>query len=460
MKRALSRRTFIQSSLTAGASLAGLVGCSGGGSSTSASSLSSGGGTGGGGNAGAFTNPILVVINVDGGWDWLNVLPPDSGANLTAYQARRSTLRITPSTTLGSGVGLNGDFIGLDVLHAQGKVAWVAGLSMPNPNLSHFTAGDLWAQGGTSGSNPSTLNGTGWLGRFADQTFDAANAIQGVTTISSVHRMIAGARRSFIPITSTNGFRYPGSLRNATLQTPYSTDSLLLQSAYNLGATSISADSVSRTAYELVAKSQKSFYDATQSISTLTARTPSVPYPGDSNYINANGAVLSNSLSAQFKLIASMIAANLPIQVYYCRLGGWDTHSNQLIAMKNLLSTLGGSIKSFYEDLGTITTSTGSAQNRVMMMTWSEFGRRVTENSGGTDHGTNSLSLCIGNSIKGGLYGAYPNLANLDNNANMRYSSESDFRSMYATILDRWLGQATTSTNTLLGSNYPRMNFL
>lgn len=459
MKRTLSRRTFLQSSLTASASLAGLVAC-GGGSSGATIPISSGGGTGGGGNAGAFTNPILIVINVDGGWDWLNVLPPDSGTNLTAYQTRRSTLKITPATTLGSGVGLNGDFIGLDVLHAQGRVAWVTGLSMPTPNLSHFTAGDLWAQGGTTGSNPTTLNGTGWLGRFGDQTFDAANAIQGITTVSSVHRMIAGAQRSFIPITSTNGFRYPGSLRNTTLQTPYSTDTTLLQSAYNLAASSVSSDSVSRAAYELVAKSQKSFYDATQSISSLTSRTPSVPYPGDSNYINTNGAALSGSLSSQFKLIASMIAANLPIQVYYCRLGGWDTHSNQLTTMKNLLSTLGGSIKSFYDDLGTITTSTGLAQNRVMMMTWSEFGRRVTENSGGTDHGTNSLSLCIGNSIKGGLYGAYPNLASLDNNGNMLYSSGSDFRSMYATVLDRWLGQATTSTNTLLGSNYARMNFL
>lgn len=220
--------------------------------------------------------------------------------------------------------------------------------------------------------------------------------------------MIAGARRSFIPITSTNGFRYPGSLRNTTLQTPYSTDTTLLQSAYNLAASSVSSDSVSRAAYELVAKSQKSFYDATQGISSLTSRTPSVPYPGDSNYINTNGAALSGSLSSQFKLIASMIAANLPIQVYYCRLGGWDTHSNQLTTMKNLLSTLGGSIKSFYDDLGTITTSTGLAQNRVMMMTWSEFGRRVTENSGGTDHGTNSLSLCIGNSIKGGFMALTP----------------------------------------------------
>ena len=458
MNSHVTRRTFLESSLAASASLAGLTACSGGGAANGGSATTPSGG--GGGTSSSFTNPILVVINIDGGWDWLNVVPPDSGTNLTAYQFRRPTLKITPATSLGGGVGLNGDFVGMDSLHARGKVAWLMGLGMPSPNLSHFTAGDLWAQGGTSGSNPVTLNGSGWLGRFADQAFDVNNAIQGITTVSSVHRMLTGTSRSFIPITSVAGFRYPGSLRNATLQSPYSNDTTLLQSAYNLAASSTSSDNASRGAYALVAQSQKSFYDATQSLVNLAARTPSIPYPGDSNYVNSNGATLSGTLSSQLKLVASMIAANLPIQVYYCRLGGWDTHSNQLSTMKNLLSTLGGSMKSFYEDLGSITTPTGLAQDRVLMMTWSEFGRRVTENSGGTDHGTNSLSLCIGNRIQGGLYGVYPNLSGLDSNGNMIYSSASDFRSMYATILDRWLGQATTTTNTLLGSNYARMTFL
>lgn len=456
MTQSLSRRSFLQSTLIAGASLAGLTACSGGGVSgaTSISTPPGGGGTSG------FSNPILVVINIDGGWDWLNVLPPDAGNNLTAYQFRRPSLKVTPSTSLGGGVGLNGDFIGMDSLHARGKVAWIAGLGMPSPNLSHFTAADLWAQGGTSGSNPVTLNGSGWLGRFADQVFDVTNAIQGITTQNSVHRMLIGNSRSFIPISSAAGFRYPGSLRNTTLQSPFSNDNTVLQSAYNTSANSVSSDLVSMAAYAAVAKSQKSFYDAAQSLVTLSSRTPSVPYPGDTGYVNPNGATLSNTLSTQLKLVASMIAANLPIQIYFCRLGGWDTHSNQLITMKNLLSTLGGSLKSFYEDLGTLTTPMGLAQDRVLMMTWSEFGRRVPENSGGTDHGTNSLSLCIGNQIQGGLYGVYPNLSSLDSNGNMTYSAASDFRSMYATVLDRWLGQATTSTNAMLGSNYPRMNFL
>ena len=95
-----------------------------------------------------------------------------------------------------------------------------------------------------------------------------------------------------------------------------------------------------------------------------------------------------------------------------------------------------------------------------MIITYSEFGRRVQENKGGTDHGTMGLSLCVGRAVKGGHYGAYPDLTSLDSNGNMKYSAAADFRSLYATVLERWLGLAATSTNTVLGSSYTRMNFL
>ncbi|MFZ1612964.1 MAG: DUF1501 domain-containing protein, partial [Holophaga sp.] len=121
---------------------------------------------------------------------------------------------------------------------------------------------------------------------------------------------------------------------------------------------------------------------------------------------------------------------------------------------------LGGAIRAFYDDLKSITTTSGNAQDRVMVLGYSEFGRRVKENNGGTDHGTAGLAFCLGNVVKGGLYGNYPDLANLDSNGNMRYSATADFRNLYATVLDRWLGQATTTTNTLLGANYPRFGFL
>jgi uncharacterized protein (DUF1501 family) len=241
-------------------------------------------------------------------------------------------------------------------------------------------------------------------------------------------------------------------------------DATLIESGWG---NSLSATS-SNPGYQAAAAAGKLFFDAQNNSAfgtggSLTTRTPTVPYPGDAAYLIKradNGGNLTGSLSNQFKLIAQMIAAGLPTQVYFSRLGGWDTHSNQAIDHPNLQRALGGSIKAFYDDLASITTSSGNAQDRVMIITYSEFGRRVQQNAGGTDHGTMGLSLAVGKAVKGGLYGAYPDLTSLDSNGNMKYSSAADFRSLYATVLERWLGLAATTTNTLLGSSYSRLGFL
>jgi uncharacterized protein (DUF1501 family) len=122
------------------------------------------------------------------------------------------------------------------------------------------------------------------------------------------------------------------------------------------------------------------------------------------------------------------------------------------------MRALGGSIRAFYDDLASIQTADGNAQERVMILAWSEFGRRVPENQGGTDHGTAGLAFCVGRAVRGGFYGDYPNLNDLDRNANMRFTV--DFRSLYATVLERWLGLAQTTTDSILGSAYPRLGFL
>jgi uncharacterized protein (DUF1501 family) len=438
-----TRREFIQTLGATSAALAGLSACSGGGH-------------GGGSTTQPPTPvpaaPILVVVNIDGGWDWLNVTPPNGGANLPVYQAKRATLGIDQATLidLGGGMGLNPDLSGLDVLHAAGRVAWLPGIGMPNPNLSHFTARDLWGQGA------AVPAGTGWLGRYADG-LPAWGALQGLTVTSDLILMLRGLRQSFVSITSAGGYVFPAYLfSGATMP-----DATLIETGWG---NSLSATS-SNPGYQAAAAAGKLFYDAQNNPAfgtggSLLTRTPTVPYPGDAAYPGKrlSGAALTSSLSTQFKLIAQMIAAGLPTQVFFSRLGGWDTHSNQAVDHPNLQRALGGSIKAFYDDLASITTPLGNAQDRVMIITYSEFGRRVQENNGGTDHGTAGLSFCVAKAVKGGLYGGYPDLSNLDANGNMKFTT--DFRSLYATVLDRWLGQATSSTNGLLGSAYPRLGFL
>ncbi|GLH73198.1 hypothetical protein GETHLI_17000 [Geothrix limicola] len=444
-----TRREFIQTLGATGAALAGLTACSGGGKSSG----------GGGGStqppAPPPASPILVIVNIDGGYDWLNVMPPNAGSNLGVYQTKRATLGITDSgllTDLGSGAALNKDFTGMDTLSALGRVAWIPGIGMPNPNLSHFTSIDLWGQGATVPA------GTGWLGRFADTAFSpSGDVLRGLSVTSDLPVMLKGASRSFVSIPSAGGYVFPAYLLNGGTVP----DAATLETGWGTALNATSPD----PGYAAGAQAGKLFFDAQNNPAfgtggALAARTPSVAYPGDTTYpiTRLSGSPLTSSLSNQFKLIAQMIAAGLPGQVYFSRLGGWDTHSNQAVDHPNLQRALGGSIKAFYDDLATITTSAGNAQDRVMILAYSEFGRRVQENNGGTDHGTAGLAFCVGKAVKGGFYGAYPDLTNLDANGNMKFTT--DFRSLYATVLDRWLGQATSTTDTLLGSAYPRLGFL
>ncbi len=444
-----TRREFIQALGATGAALAGLSACGGGG----------GNGSSGGGSTQppipVPAAPILVVVNIDGGWDWLNVLPPNSGTNLGVYQAKRANLGITNPTLLtdlGGGIALNHDFIGMDQLHALGRVAWIPGIGMPNPNLSHFTSIDLWGQGATVPA------GNGWLGRFADSAFNpSGDVLRGLTVTSDLPVMLKGSNRSFVSIPSAGGYVFPAYLfSGATMP-----DATLLEGGWGTALNATSID----PGYLAAAQAGRLFFDAQNNPAfgtggSIATRTPTVPYPGDATYpvTKLSTAPLTSSLSNQFKLIAQMIAAGLPAQVFFSRLSGWDTHSNQAVDHPNLQRALGGSIKAFYDDLSSITTASGNAQDRVMILAYSEFGRRVQENNGGTDHGTAGLSFCVGRAVKGGLFGGYPDLTNLDSNGNMKFTT--DFRSLYATVLERWLGQAATSTDGLLGTTYPRLGFL
>ncbi len=441
-----TRRTFIQTIGAGTAAVAGFTACGGGGSSSN--------GNDGGGNPPPVAGPILVVVQIQGGNDWLNTLVPLTGASASSYRSLRPQVGIpeaslTPLNMAGTGdVGLNKDMLGMDLLHAAGKVAWIPGIGMPNPNLSHFTATDLWGQGA------AVPDGSGWLGRWGDAVFAPTDVLRGIALTSDIMLMVHGRKRDFVSILTTGDFVYPAYLRSTA--TP--PDANFLKTGY---LASLNA-AVGDPAAGLAGTEGKLWYDAQASFSTLIkARTPSVPYPGDSAYTNSRGITrMSSQLSGQLKLVAQMIASGIPGQVYTVRLGGFDTHSNEVADFLRLMGALGGSIKAFHDDLATISTTvngaTVSAQDRVLMMAWSEFGRRIKENNGGTDHGTSALCFCVGNMVKGGFYGGgYPDLSRPDSNGNM--VSTSDFRSLYATVLDRFL---LGDSKSVLGATYPALGFL
>jgi uncharacterized protein (DUF1501 family) len=435
----ITRRRFLQGVGAAGLA-AGLENCGGGGGQKPTPRPA---------------KPILVVVNIDGGNDWLNVMPPISGGNRSVYDALRPGIGIQNTGTLiddlGGGMGLNKDFHGMFELHTLGRVAWIPGVGMPNPNLSHFVAIDLWGQGAASPNN------TGWLGRFADASFSpTGDVLRGLTVTSDLPVMLRGASRSFVSITNSSGYVYPAMLRSGRLSTSQ-WDTQAIEDAYGT-AVSAPVDPAAPAGMAYAEEVGKQFFDAQNGFGTngtLNPRTPSLPYPNDPGHPIQG---VSSSLANQFKLIAQMLANGIDAEVFYTRLGGWDTHANQATDHPRLMRALGASIRAFYEDLGSVSTPWGSAMDRTLIMAYSEFGRRVPENNGGTDHGTAGLAFCVGRGVAGGIQSAYPDLANLDPNKNMRFTV--DFRSMYATVLERWLGIASAQVDSILGSTYPRLGFL
>jgi len=407
------------------------------------------------------SRPILVVVFLDGGNDFLNMMPPTAGQNRTVYEQLRPSLRVPASSIveIGPGLGLHADFTGMSLLSDRGRVAWIPGIGMNNPNLSHFVSTDLWGQGS------ARPDGTGWLGRFADLAFDpGGDVLRGLTVTSDLPVMLRGGSRSFVSITSSSGYIFPTALRSGLLGSPW--DPALLEAGF---AAAVNAPIPGAPpGYDHAARVGKAFLDATNGFGTdgtLPPRTPSVPYPGDSAYPlrRLDGRALSSGLARQLKLVAQMVENGIDAEVFFTRIGGWDTHANQAVDHVNLMRTLGGSLSAFYEDLASIETPDGNAQERAMILAWSEFGRRVRQNDNGTDHGTAGLAFCVGRGVTGGFEGAYPDLADLDRNGNMRFAV--DFRSLYATVLERWLGVAPAAADALLlqGASlpaYPRLGFL
>ena len=434
-----TRRRFLQGVGAAGLAM-GLERCGGGGGQKPTPRPS---------------RPILVIVNIDGGNDWLNTMPPLSGSNRTVYDAMRPSLGI-PGTgaaadDLGGGIGLNKDFHGMYELSTLGRIAWIPGIGMPNPNLSHFVSIDLWGQGA------ATPNNTGWLGRFADSAFSSTgDVLRGLTVTNDLPVMLRGSSRSFVSITNSSGYVYPAMLRSGRLSTSQ-WDTQPIEDAYG-AAVSAPVDPSAPPGLSFAEAVGKQFFDAQNGFGTdgsLVPRTPSLPYPGDAGYPLTG---IPTSLANQLKLVAQMLANGIDAEVFFTRLGGFDTHGNQATDHPRLMRALGGSIRAFYEDLGSVNTPFGNAMERTMILAYSEFGRRVPENQGGTDHGTAGLAFCVGRGVSGGLMSNYPDLRDLDGNENMKFTV--DFRSLYATVLEGWLGRTAAETDAILGATYPRLGFL
>lgn len=366
---------------------------------------------------------ILVVIQLAGGNDGLNTVIP-FGDGL--YYQKRPTLAVPQSQVLriNGQIGLHPKMTGLKALYDRGNVAIVQGVGYPNPSLSHFRSTDIWQS-----AQPNGAVDTGWLGRFLDSAMAQVENPLKAISIGPLLPKAFWARNTMVPaVQSLHAFRFMAAQRQPT------------EAQRVIGAFqgTYGTESAGEGPYlSLIQLADSTAYQATIEIAHAGTLTTQTQYP-------------DSALARQLKLVSQVIASNLGTRVFSVTQGGFDDHAQEAEAHPRLMGELSDAISAFYQDMA----AQGRA-DRVLLMTYSEFGRRPLENaSNGTDHGTAAPMLVIGGAVRGGLYGQTPSLSSLDD-GNLVHNV--DFRSVYSTVLAHWLG--ADPTQAVLGT-FPTLPFV
>jgi len=358
------------------------------------------------GNKNKAGENVLVVVQLSGGNDGLNTVIPYGD---DAYHRNRFSLDYGASAVLkiDDYHGLHPAMRGFADLLEAGKLSIVQGVGYPNPNRSHFESMDIWHTARREVPSPAT----GWLGRGLDETHAAKQSggdLRALHFGPEAQPLALRARDVAVPsLRSLDSFRLRTGgdrrLRQSILEAAEAErdaeDDLLAFLQTNTTAALRAAERVERA---------------------VTHHQSPVRYPG-------------TGLARKLRSVAQLINAGLNTRIYYVTLDGFDTHSNQREAHAGLLAELSGAVSAFLEDLA----HRGHGE-RVAVMTFSEFGRRVKENaSNGTDHGAAAPMLLAGERVVSGLIGAHPSLTDLDD-GDLKF--HTDFRRVYAGLLKDWLG--------------------
>jgi uncharacterized protein (DUF1501 family) len=416
MPRSMSRRQFlITSGVVSGAALAaGASGCSvhhlvAAGKKTPL----------------AVGTKILVLVTMYGGNDGLNTLIPYTDK---AYYAGRPELAYQEADVLplADDLALNPSMTGFKKLYDAGQLAVVRGVGYPNADRSHFRSMSIWQTG-----SPDTPQVTGWLGRWLDA--NGADPLLAVNVGPVLPPLLAGEKCAGAALPTAGGVTLPDGQYGSGLR---------------------SLDAVSAASQPLVQRVAQSGTDLFRVATTfgpaLAAPAAATP-PATATPTAAPKSGGANDLAGQLDVVARCIAANAPTRVYSVQLGGFDTHADEKGTQSQLLGQLDAAVSGFLAKVGA-----GPHAGDVVVTLYSEFGRRVAANgSQGTDHGTASNVFVAGATVKGGMFGEQPSLTDLTMD-DLKYNV--DFRSVYATLLERVLG---ADPGQVLGSgSFPSLAFI
>ena len=371
---------------------------------------------------------VLVVIQLSGGNDGLNTVVPFTHPE---YRGMRPKLALGSDQVLriNDELGLHPSMSGFHGLLEDGLLAIVQGTGYPDPNRSHFESMDIWH----TGTRKMEQRHEGWLGRYAGIQASAGSGDQASSAgqIPAIHlgqeqQPLALASRAVrVPsIRSLDQFRLQGntpdkvrdSVESLIRGKPAGSDALL----------------------DFVASSTRSALDASKRVEQSTGGgQDGTSYP-------------STPLAEKLSIVARLLDSPLETRIYYVTIDGFDTHGQQAGAHASLLRQLDGAVSAFFKDI----KSRGQS-SRVLLMCFSEFGRRLKENaSEGTDHGAAAPMFLLGENVKPGLHGVHPSLTDLDQ-GDLKHAI--DFRQVYATVLEKWM---QTASQALLGTGYPPLPLL
>ena len=378
------------------------------------------------------TSRNLVVLNLSGGNDSLSMLIP---YNDPFYYSRRPTIGVPASTVLQVGtdaskvaLGLHPRLTGMKRVFDAGRLALIQRTGYPNQSRSHFLGTDIW-----SSADPANPASNGWVGRYLDSLPSPVDALVGWNTTRDLPRVLQANKVSVpaIPSPATYAFNSPNTGTEAT--------------AERTAAARISSHvPVDRPDLAFV------YSNAQAAMATLDRVATVATYAGTTTYP-------TSGLGQALKAVAGSMVRGIGTRVFYVTTGGFDTHSaqnpNQTTGnYYNLMATLNDALFAFYTDL----TNQGLLGD-TLVLSFSEFGRRISENgSNGTDHGSASVMLAMGGRVNGGLYGTAPNLNTDLANPTLENSAgdvkfETDFRSVYARVVDSWLG---ADSRTILNGDF------
>ncbi|MEZ6197973.1 MAG: DUF1501 domain-containing protein [Planctomycetota bacterium] len=358
---------------------------------------------------------VLVLVQLSGGNDGLSMVVPHADP---VYHARRTSTRHEANAVLrlDGSLGFNPALAELHRHFGAGALAVVPGCGYPRPNRSHFESMDIWHAADERGA----AVGRGWLGRWADATLpDPADPNAMVAVGKAVPLALRADRAKAV------AFRNPLAYRVAAREEQR--DPLRRVSEAEIEAERPVGESDLDFLRRVARRARESSFRIRRAVEGYR---PKVNYgPG-------------GRLGVDLRLAASLIAARLGTRVIHCTLGGFDTHVNQRPTHDARMRELSRALDAFQRDL-----AAGGHADRVVTLVFSEFGRRVAENgSQGTDHGTAGPVLLLGEPLRGGLYGSQPSLTDLDARGDMKMTT--DFRAIYASLVERWLGG---SAKTVLG---------